>query len=120
MIKFHSCFRNGAILQRGSAFVVKGYSDGETKVTLSGDNYKKTVITAAKNGVFHAEFPPVNDIATHFLLSAECGVEKVCSEVRFGDVFLTVGQSNMSYSLSATENYERWLKMAKKSETAFL
>lgn len=120
MIKFHSCFRNGAILQRGSAFVVKGYSDGETKVTLSGGDYKKTVITAAKNGVFRAEFPPVNDVTTHFLLSAECGGEKASSEVRFGDVFLTVGQSNMSYSLSATENYERWLKMAKKSETAFL
>lgn len=120
MIKFHSCFRNGAVLQRGTAFVVKGYSEGETKVTLSGDNYKKTVITVAKKGVFRAEFPPVNDIATHFLLSAECGGEKVCSKVRFGDVFLTVGQSNMSYSLSATENCERWLIMAKKSETAFL
>ncbi len=120
MIKFHSCFGNGAVIQRGSAFVAKGSSSGETVVTLSGCNYKKTVAATVKNGMFYAEFSPVNDTATPFLLSAECGGEKCVSSVRFGDVFLTVGQSNMSYSLSATENYERWLKMAKKSETAFL
>ncbi len=120
MIKFHSCFRNGAILQRGAAFIAKGYSDGETVVTLCGGNYKETVTTTAKNGTFYAEFSPVNDTATPFLLSAECGGEKCVSRVRFGDVFLTVGQSNMSYSLSATEDYERWVKMAKNSETAIL
>ena len=120
MIKFHSCFRNGAILQRGAAFIAKGYSDGETVVTLCGGNYKETVTTTAENGIFRAEFSPVNDTATPFLLSAECGGEKCVSRVRFGDVFLTVGQSNISYSLSATEDYERWVKMAKNSETAFL
>lgn len=120
MIKFHSCFKNGAILQRGAAFIAKGYSDGETVVTLCGGNYKETVTTTAKNGTFYAEFSPVNDTATEFLLSAECGGEKCVSRVRFGDVFLTVGQSNMSYSLSATEDYERWVKMAKNSETAIL
>ena len=54
MIKFHSCFKNGAILQRGAAFIAKGYSDGETIVSLCGGNHKETVTTTAKNGMFYA------------------------------------------------------------------
>ncbi len=120
MLKFFGYFKDGAIIQRGEPIFVKGYADGEVKCTLSGGGYFEAKFVAAKEGRFSVTFKEVNDTEHVFVLTAECGEEKVSAKVRFGDVYLALGQSNMSYCLSAVEDYESWWKRTEKVKISLL
>lgn len=120
MLKFHRYFGRGAVIQRCAPVYIKGYADGEVTVGLSGGDYNCIKTVQPQNGKFCVEFPAVNDIESTFLLSAQKGEEKISVEVIFGDVYVTMGQSNMSYSLASVEDDKRWLEMAKKSKISIL
>ncbi len=120
MLKFFGYFSDGAVIQRGEPVLVRGYADGETTCTLEGGRYRESVTVKAENGRFCAEFPAVAAADGEFLLTAVCGEERTRVRVRFGDVYLALGQSNMSYALSATERYEDWLKRAAKLPVSVL
>lgn len=120
MVRFHGYFGNGAILQRGAPVTVKGYADGAVVVTLSGGAYSEKREAVAENGAFSVWFSPSDDVKSVFTLSARCGNEICSVSVRFGDVYLATGQSNMSYVLAATESYETWLERAAHADVAVL
>ena len=120
MLKFHGYFGDGAVIQRNRPVVVTGYSDGPTTVSLEGGGLSFSVRADSDRGRFRAEFSPIDNVADEVLLTAACGGDEVGVRVRFGDVFLAMGQSNMSYVLSATENYERWVDMAARAKISVL
>lgn len=121
MIKFSGYFKDGAILQRGESVTVNGRADGEVFCSLQGGDYNVAkTCQADAQGRFSVELPAVGDTKSEFVLTAECGGERVFAKIRFGDVYLTMGQSNMSYALSATEDYELWLDRAEKCEISVI
>ena len=120
MLKLHGYFRDGAILQRGKPLNVSGYADGKVTCFLKGDEVCFEASSEAKSGIFEITFPPVSNTETLFRLEVYCGEENVCVNIRFGDVYLTAGQSNMSYALSAVEAYTDWSVRAEKTDIAIL
>ena len=120
MLKFFRYIKDGAVIQRGLPVTVKGYGAGEIRCTLSGGEYRETKTVAAKDGRFRVVFKEVEDTRNLYKLTAESGDEKIIAEVRFGDVYLALGQSNMSYSLSAVEKAEEWQERAERADVSFL
>ena len=120
MIGFHGYYRDGAVVQRRAPVIVKGYAEGEVLCTLAGGAYRETRAVQARDGAFTAVFPAVEDTRSRFTLSATCGEETAAVFLRFGDVYLAAGQSNMSYVLSATEDWEAWLARAAAADVAVL
>ncbi len=119
-MKFFSYFKDGAILQQNAPVKVWGKADGEVVCTLVGGEISFTKKTTSVDGKFSVTFDSVSDTRSNFTLTATCGEEKISASVRFGDVYLAMGQSNMSYSLSATEEWQGWLERAKKLPISFL
>ena len=120
MLKFVGYYKNGGIIQRNEEFSVRGYADQKFTLTLRGGDYVFERECIPENGRFAVTLPPVNDVENTFVLSAESGGERAEAHLRFGDVYLMLGQSNMTYSLGSTENSEKWLNRAKTSDIAVL
>lgn len=121
MIKFAGYFKEGALVQRGKPVTVYGTADGEFVCRLSGGGYfEERKCSPRENGDFTLEFPAVCDTENVFVLSAERGAEKLEIRIRFGDVYLTLGQSNMSYCLSAVEDDKEWEKRAANADISIL
>ncbi len=122
-MKFHGYYRDGAIIQRDEPMRLRGYAQtgAEVVCTLCGGGHmQEKKVVADEKGVFETEFSPVSDTLSTFVLSAESAEEKIAVNVRFGDVYLAMGQSNMSYSLGAMEDCEEWQRRAAQAKTAFL
>ncbi len=118
-MKFFGYYKDGAIIQRGKKFLVRGYAEGEVVCSLVGGvTMQKKVVS--EHGRFSVEFDGVTDTESVYTLSAKCGEEENSVSVRFGDVYLAMGQSNMSYCLAATEEWEGWKARAAKADVAFL
>lgn len=123
MIKFFGYYRDGAVVQRGERTTVRGVAaaGAEIACSLSGGEYREEKLCRADGkGRFRTEFSPVGDTESEFVLKAVSGGEETAVKLRFGDVYLAMGQSNMSYALSATENWEDWRRRAGDAQTAFL
>lgn len=120
--RFARVFRAGMVLQRGCAFTVWGFgAEGEIAVECRGTDNFKTVCRALPDGRFFAEFPAVAGGSAAYTLSAVCGEKRAeVSGVRFGDVYLLLGQSNMSYPLSAVEKRKSRARRAARADIAFL
>ena len=122
-MKFSGYYRDGAIVQRNAPVTVRGYAaaSAAVKCVLSGGNIRaeKRTETDGK-GRFEVVFDAVSDVETAFVLSAEAGGEKISARIRFGDVYLTLGQSNVSYSLSSTEDCGEWVRRAAEAEISVL
>lgn len=119
-MKFFGYMKDGGVIQRGSPVLVRGYAEGKVICTLAGGDYRETKTVVAENGRFAVVFGKVEDIRNVFVLTAECGTEKISAKVRFGDVYLALGQSNMSYCLSAVEEDREWRQRAEKVCVSFL
>lgn len=120
MLKLHGYFRDGAVLQRGKRVLVKGYAKGHVVCLLEGGTIKFETTAEAKDGRFEAEFPAVTDTQSKFRLKVCNEEESVSVTVKFGDVYLMAGQSNMSYALSAVEDSEEWDARAQRADIAVL
>ncbi len=119
-MRFFGYFKDGAILQRDAPVLVRGYADGDVECRLDGGKRSQIKRVSAEKGRFRVQFEPVTDTHATYTLTATCGEEKISVNVRFGDVYLALGQSNMSYCLSATEEWEEWQRRASKTEVSFL
>lgn len=121
MLKFFGYFTDGAILQRGEEIRVEGYADRPAECVLSacGKQVRRTV-SRGVDGTFFAVFPPVFDTEHDYTLSLIGGKETASVRVRFGDVYLAMGQSNMSYALGSVEGGDKWRERAKRAQVAFL
>ena len=119
-MKFFGYFKDGAIVQRSRPVLVRGRADGEVTCSLIGGKYKERRTVSSEAGKFSVFFPPVEDTESEFLLFAECSGKRISARLRFGDVYLALGQSNMNYCLSATEDYEKWLKRTKDCRISLL
>ena len=118
-MKFFGLIRDNAIVQRDRPVSVRGYCGGEAVCRLKGGSYdvKKKVVPDGQ-GKFRVDFPPVSDTQSVFLLSLQKGEERIGVSLRFGDVLLTLGQSNMSYGVGSLCNRDEIRKEAKNSDIA--
>lgn len=120
-MKFLGYFKDNAIIQRGQPVLVRGFGgEGQVTCTLKGGEYAEVRTSSVTDGEWQVEFPAVENCKVQFTLSATCGGESVSANVRFGDVYLTMGQSNMSYSLLSSEDSADWLARAKNVEISLL
>ena len=105
-------FSDHMIVQRDEPFLIWGFEavgsvrgelvfEGRTVVTVQAE--------ADPSGRFILSFPKREGGFNRFSLRLSDSVQNVeIADVRFGDVYLTMGQSNMSYPLSATEGLEEY------------
>ena len=121
-MKFFGNVKNGAVLQRDKEIIINGESDGNELIcVLKGGNYfEQREVSADGNGKFVVEFPPVSDIKNKFTLGLYGKAEKIEISVRFGDVFLTLGQSNMSYGVGVMYNRSELIEKAKKCDISLI
>lgn len=120
MLRLHKYFGDGAIIQRNKPVSIKGFADKAAEVTLKGGTYLESVIVTPENGAFKAVLPACGDYKSEFLLTVKSGDESVSANVRFGDVYLTMGQSNMSYVLDGLEDPDEWVELAKRTDVSIL
>lgn len=120
MLRFSRVFSDGMIIQRGKDFEVWGWADGDVRLSLYGADFVQSARVTYEGDKFAARFAAVTDTVNSYEIVAEHGVESVRIKVRFGDVYLMIGQSNMSYVLSATENWQAVAARAAKADIAAL
>ena len=119
MMKFYGLFKENAIIQRDFPVTVRGCTQCQAVCRLQGGAYDQTqTIIPDENGKFEAVFPAVADVKSQFVLSLDSGDEQISVRLRFGDVLLTMGQSNMAYGVGAMRNREQILKNAQKADIA--
>ncbi|MCI8412573.1 MAG: hypothetical protein HFE47_00540 [Clostridia bacterium] len=120
MLRLSRIFTDGMILQRGDTVRVWGWANGDVCLSLTGKEELRAHIER-EGEKFTAVLPPVTDTSVVWEISVRCGREELhVKNVRFGDVFLALGQSNMAYGLSATEGWEEIAARAAKADVAFL
>jgi len=114
MLRLFGYFKDGAIIQRGRPITVKGWCEKGCVCTLSGPDFMwGKNCEPDESGMFTLQFPPITDTENTFEITLTQGEEKVSASVRFGDVYLTLGQSNMAYALQSTEDWQSWVDRAK-------
>ena len=118
MSAFHlsGIFRDGMIAACDKPFRVWGFGDGaEAVFELSDGRDCERVRAAGAHGAFEAVFSARPAGEREYTLTASCGGERVTVRgVLFGEVWLAIGQSNMSYGLSAVERSEEMLCRASR------
>lgn len=118
-MKFYGLFRENAIIQRGYPVTVRGYSEKAAVCRLQGGGYQEEkTVTPDENGKFEVSFSSVLDVKSQFVLSLQDETETISIHLRFGDVLLTMGQSNMAYGVGTMRNREQILKNAQKADIA--
>ena len=103
-LELPAMFSDHAVLQRGEAVPVWGWADAEETVTVSfGGQSKKT--TAAADGSWRVLLDPMEESATgrRLAVAGSGGGTLEVEDVLVGEVWMASGQSNMQWSLSATE-----------------
>ena len=114
MLKLFGYFTDGAIIQRGEPITIKGWCDKECLCTISKADFMwGKNCTPDETGKFVVQFPPITDTENIYTITLKQGEDEVRADVRFGDVYLTLGQSNMAYGLGSTEDWKSWLERAK-------
>ena len=121
-LKFARVFSAGMVLQRDTDFFVWGFgARGRVRVELIGECMQTAECTAEEDGSFCAVFSAVSGGDSCYSLRAVCENERIAIEnIRFGDVYLLLGQSNMSYCLGAVERRDEWARRAADTNVCFL
>ena len=94
-------FKDNVVLKANEPFTVRGYSRPFSSVTVELVGVESKTVTVGEDGRFETELGAVEGGFTPYVLRylGEDG-EQAVSNVRFGMVFLTAGQSNMEYTLA--------------------
>ena len=113
--RFARVFRSRMILQQNAETEVWGFgARGKVIVELSGKESRRAECESAADGAFRVKLQAVAGGDEPYVLRAVCGGEEIAAdEIRFGDCYLLMGQSNMSYALSAVEGREEWAARAR-------
>ena len=113
---FARIFQDGILLQRDAEVKIWGKgAKGPVTVKLIGKLRREAFCEGDKDGYFCAKFDAFPGGEDIYRLYAECasGTAEVLN-VRFGDVLLLAGQSNLSYCLSAVEGREEFKERARR------
>lgn len=113
--RFARVFRSRMILQQNAETEVWGFgARGKVIVELSGKESRRAECESAADGAFRVKLQAVAGGDEPYVLRVVCGGEEIAAdEIRFGDCYLFMGQSNMSYALSAAEGREEWAARAR-------
>jgi len=120
MLKLHGYFKDGAVLQRGAPINIKGHSDNPVECTLKGGSYLASARSDCADGRFSLTLPACDDYSKPYVLCVKNGTSCIEFNIKLGDVYITAGQSNMSYALGSTENGGEWADRACKADIAVL
>lgn len=101
-MKLAGSIGQGAVLQRGVPLEIRGV-EAAGKITLTVGDVTRTA-EADEKGNFSVLFPPFVGSFDPVKVEITCEKGHFCFDVRFGDVFLAAGQSNMAYPVSAMIN----------------
>lgn len=95
-------FSNGMVFAEGKPFRIFGTGDGDAIASIAG----MTAKSKASNGRWVIEFPDTPPASREYELSiTENGKEHVFNRIRFGEVWLLAGQSNMEFKLKDDTAY---------------
>ena len=99
-IELGTPFRDHAVLQRGMAVPVWGWSKPGTKVTVEFAG-QKTSATAGKDGKWMAQ---LKDLKASFkpaelVISEQGGKKETLTDILVGEVWMASGQSNMQWKI---------------------
>lgn len=102
-VKLHDLFTDHAVLQREMPIPVWGTADDGEKITATlGD---ETVTTTAEKGKWLVKFKPRPATTTPLVLKVEGRDSKLeIKDLLIGEVWLCGGQSNMEWSVNASED----------------
>ena len=107
-VKLPAIFSNGAVLQRDQAVNVWGWAAGGKTVKVSfGEQQAET--TAAADGTWSLSLKPMPASAEGRALKVQevGGNEVTVQDVLVGEVWLASGQSNMEWSVSASQQADK-------------
>lgn len=92
-------FANGMVLQRNKPIRFWGAANSGSRIQITFNKQSRST-TAADNGKWEAEFPPMPADNSPRTLVIESGNQKIeLSHILIGDVWLCSGQSNMEFTL---------------------
>ncbi len=104
-LKLPAVFGDHMVLQQKQANPVWGWDTPGTEVTVTFSGQTKTG-TAGEDGRWTVQLDPLDANATPAVLSVKGTSGRDISNVLVGEVWLSSGQSNMQWSVTATWNYD--------------
>ena len=116
-MKLIGILQSGAVLQRDREITIKGYEAAGTIAIAVGN--EKYLGKADENGDFSVKIPPRKGSFEPVRISVSDEKETVAIDVKFGDVYLAMGQSNMSYNVGCMINADEILQRAKTADVSF-
>lgn len=122
-MKFNNYYQANLVFQQGKSFIVKGSKATQSlKVFLkTGNNIVEPTLKIDKDGLFEARFEPQLASNCPFsLVAIDEGITTEISPIYCGDVFLCLGQSNMSLTLNYSEDLQKYSQKEKKHNNAYL
>ena len=122
-MRLNNYYQKNLVFQQGKTFVVKGVlATASLDVFLKHDNkIIKPRLELNSDGSFNAVFEPLEASNIPFtLIATDQDTNIEISPIYCGDVYLCVGQSNMSVPLKYSEGKERYINKNKKHHSAYL
>ena len=105
-------YGNSMIIQRGKPFVLAGKANAGAKVTARLGKEKRST-TAAPDGEWRVEFPPMSSGEGLKLEVKSEDREIAFSDIAVGEVWLCSGQSNMAFMLKEGTSANKHIASAK-------
>lgn len=102
MIQMNRIFSDNMVLQRGEPVNIFGKAAPESQIEIAiPEREIKVVVTAFEDGQFLARLPSqdVGEPVTLVISELETGSTKRFINVRYGEVWMAAGQSNMEFEL---------------------
>ncbi len=112
-IRINSIFSDGAVLQRKSVVCLYGKTNDKWIAVKLMDKYYYGTI---KNNEFEIYLPPFEAGGPYEMTLFTNTTKKTIHDIYFGEVFLCSGQSNMEFTMSASNKQKKDLENASYNE----
>ena len=118
----HGYWTNGAVIQQNSPYHITGWERAAgcvTAVLRQQSNGAEICRSEAlvQDGFFSIEMPPMAGALTGYLLEITGSCQCTLTDICFGEVWITAGQSNMAFALGDTldrhqadDKYSEWIR----------
>lgn len=118
----HGYWTNGAVIQQNSPYHITGWERAAgcvTAVLRQQSNGAEICRSEAlvQDGFFSIEMPPMAGALTGYLLEITGSCQCTLTDICFGEVWITAGQSNMAFALGDTLDrcqadgkYSEWIR----------
>ena len=116
-MELYNYYSNGMVIEQNMPFVIKGKNaNKELKAILinkkTNKQYNPIKIIINDDNTFIVLFDGISGSFIPYMIIFNDS-ELILDDIYFGDVFLTAGQSNMSYSLGCVEQKEKYKELLK-------